>query len=74
MHIPPDTRRAFRRCCLAEIEARYGPVECAVAEAAFGQPDRLDLVGAALLAGAVPIPANASVAVERYARELDLDG
>ena len=74
MHVPPDIRRAFRRCCLAEIEARYGPVARASAEAAFGQPDRLDLVGAALLAGVPPLPANATAAVERYAQEYGLDG
>lgn len=73
MRVPSDLRRAFRRRCLAEIDERYGPAARDAAADALARPDRHDLFGAAILANVPPVPANAPVAVERYAQELDLD-
>jgi hypothetical protein len=73
MHVPPTTRRAFLRRCPAVVAARFGPTARDSAADALGRPDRLDLFGAAHLAGVAPIPANVPVAVERYARETGLD-
>lgn len=74
MHVPPATRRAFRRRCLAEVEVRFGPAARDTAADALARPDRLDLVGAAYLAGVAPVPENAILVVERYALEVDLGG
>ena len=74
MYVPPATRGAFRRRCLTEVEASYGSAARAAAADALARPDRLDLVGAAHLAGVPPVPENATLAVERYALEVDLGG
>lgn len=74
MHVPPATRRAFRRRCLADVEARFGSAARDAAADALARPDRLDLVGAAYLAGVPPVPTNATTAVERYTQEVDLGG
>ena len=73
MHRSRDTRQAFRRCCLAEIEDRFGASARETAGEAFGRPDRLDPVGAAYLADIPAVPSNATRAVERYAVEVGLD-
>jgi len=62
MRYPSNIRRAFRRRCLAEIEARYGSEARSTAADAVARPDRLDVFGAALLAEVPPVPANVTVA------------